>query len=134
LEGSENKNLRNGVSRMDRANYHALIYTPPIDDALLHTLKAISDAWLTLQSGGEMHFSDGWFDPAYLRECPLIVLQSPEGRPVAFANLVGEYQNNELTLDLMRHFPESPQRLHGLPFAKMCCGRDDMGYSTVSWG
>jgi phosphatidylglycerol lysyltransferase len=134
LEGSENKNLRNGVSRMERANYHALIYTPPIDDALLHTLKAISDAWLTLQSGGEMHFSDGWFDPAYLRECPLIVLQSPEGRPVAFANLVGEYQNNELTLDLMRHFPESPNGTMDYLFAKMLLWARDQGYSTFSLG
>lgn len=50
--------------------------------------------------------SIGWFDEVYLRECEVAVVQTPTGQISAFANVIPEYQLNEITIDLMR------RRLH----------------------
>ena len=55
--------------------------------------------------GGEKRFSLGWFDEAYLQSGPVMVVYGPDDRPVAFTNIVREYQRNEITIDLMRYIP-----------------------------
>jgi len=134
LEGSQNKSLRNAVSRMERAGYTAEVISPPLEEPLLHALHEISDAWLTLRHGGEMHFSDGWFDEQYIRHSPVIVIRDANGTLVAFANLVPEYQKNEITLDLMRHFSDVPNGTMDFLFVKMLQWAKQQGYETFSLG
>ena len=134
LEGSENKGLRNVVSRMERLGYHAEVHLPPLSDHLMDSLHQISDAWLTFHHGGEMHFSDGWFTDSYIRNGPVIVIYGPDGNATAFANLVGEYQKNELTIDLMRHYPKIENGTMDYLFVKMLQWAKDNGYSTFSLG
>jgi phosphatidylglycerol lysyltransferase len=134
LEGSENKGLRNSVSRMERLGYRAEVHLPPLEDQLMQSLHEISDAWLTLQHGGEMHFSDGWFDDSYVRNGPAIVVHAPDGSPTAFANLVPEYQKNELTIDLMRHYREIENGTMEFLFVKMLQWAKEKGYTTFSLG
>lgn len=134
LEGSENKGVRNTVSRMGRNGYRAEVYMPPIDDKLLTALREISDAWLTLRKGGEMRFSDGWFEDSYIRNGPVIVVHAPDGAPTAFSNLVPEYQKNELTIDLMRHYPQVEPGTMEFMFVRMLQWAKDKGYETFSLG
>ncbi len=134
LEGSQNKNLRNAVSRMERGDFTAEVFLPPLEDKLIHVLHEISDAWLTSRHGGEMHFSDGWFEEQYIRHSPVIVVRAQDGAVVAFANLVSEYQKNELTLDLMRHFPDVPNGTMDFLFVKMLQWAKQQGYDTFSLG
>ncbi len=44
----------------------------------------------------------GWFDDDYIRNSPVGAVHSPEGWISAFANIVPEYQANEVNIDLMR--------------------------------
>jgi len=55
-----------------------------------------------MQHGREKRFSLGWFDPAYIRQCPVMVVLDSEGKIQAFANIIPEYRRNEGTVDLMR--------------------------------
>ncbi len=90
LEGSEHKNVRNAVNRMDHLGYRVEVYQPPLEDDLVRALRKVSDNWLAGQSGGEMHFSVGWFDEDYIRESPVVVVYGQDNAPTAFANLVTE--------------------------------------------
>lgn len=134
LEGSQNKPIRNAVSRMERAGFTAEVRMPPQDDPFIRALREISDAWLTSRRGGEMHFSDGWFDERYIRNSPIIAVRSAEGGVIAFANLVSEYQKNELTLDLMRHYPDVPNGTMDFLFSRMLQWAKEQGYDTFSLG
>ena len=53
--------------------------------------------------GAEKKFSVGWLDNAYLRECEIATVETADDYITAFANIVPEYQTNEITIDLMRH-------------------------------
>jgi phosphatidylglycerol lysyltransferase len=134
LEGSENKSVRNSFNKLVRLGYRTEVYLPPLDNKLLNELRAVSDAWLTMQHGGEMHFSDGWFDDDYIRNGPVIVVHTPEGGVTAFANLVTEYQKNEITIDLMRHYPEVESGMMEFLFASMLGWAKEKGYATFSLG
>jgi phosphatidylglycerol lysyltransferase len=134
LEGSENKNVRNAVSKLTRLGYKAEVHQPPIDLTLVYELRKISDDWLTMRRGGELHFADGWFDDNYIQHCPVIVVYTPDGTPIAFANLVTEYQKNEITLDLMRRFSKVESGTMEFMFATMLEWAKDQGYLTFSLG
>ncbi|MEN6409779.1 MAG: phosphatidylglycerol lysyltransferase domain-containing protein [Anaerolineaceae bacterium] len=134
LEGSKNKDLRNVVSRMTRGQYRAEVTLPPLDDAMMSALREISNAWLTLRKGGEMHFSDGWFEDKYIRNSPVIVIYDAANRPIAFANLVSEYQKNEITIDLMRHYPKMENGVMDFLFVQMLQWAKEKGYATFSLG
>lgn len=134
LEGSQNKDVRNSVHRMERLGYRTEVYEPPLDNRLMQSLQEISNAWLTLQHGGEMHFSDGWFNDPYIRNGPVIVIHAPDGKPTAFANLVPEYSKNERTIDLMRHYPGVEHGTMEYLFASMLGWAKDQGYDTFSLG
>ncbi|WP_337884422.1 bifunctional lysylphosphatidylglycerol flippase/synthetase MprF [Fischerella thermalis] len=102
LQGKANQNLRNALNRLTKSGHQVKFYQPPIADELLKELRSISDEWLQMMQGAEKKFSVGWFDYDYLRECEIVVVYTPEGTISAFANVVSEYQKNEITIDLMR--------------------------------
>lgn len=103
LEGKAGKNLRTAVNKLTKEGYRVQFYVPPIAEPLLKELRAISDQWLAHMEGAEKKFSLGWFDDDYIRECEIAVVEDKAGDPVAFANVVPEYQLPEATIDLMRH-------------------------------
>ena len=82
----------------------------PSEQALgvLPELAPISEAWLAAKKAREKHFSLGRFSPDYLRHFPLAVARR-DGRAVAFANVWGGADREELTTDLMRHDPAVPR-------------------------
>lgn len=134
LEGSENKGMRIPFNKLTRLGYQTQVHLPPLDDHLLVELREISDAWLTLHRGGEMHFSVGWFDDDYLRNGPLIAVYAPDGRMTAFVNLVPEYQKNETSMDLMRHHENVEHGTMEFLFVSMLNWAKAQGYSTFSLG
>lgn len=134
LEGSRNKDLRNVVSRLERHQFRVEIPQPPLQNQLMANLEEINDAWLTMRKGGEMHFSDGWFNDEYIRNGPVAILRNPEDLVVAFANLVPEYQKNEMTIDLMRHFPHLENGGMEYLFIRILQWVKEQGYETFSLG
>jgi phosphatidylglycerol lysyltransferase len=103
LEGKEAKHLRSPVNKLTHAGYSFHVHQQPIPDSLLEELRFISNEWLTNVHGSEKRFSLGWFDDDYIRNSPIAAVHAPEGWISAFANIVPEYQINDITIDLMRH-------------------------------
>jgi len=134
LEGSESKKLRNAVTKISRLGYHAEIHQPPLGHALVARLKSISDEWLTMKSGGELRFATGWFDEKYIGESPVMTITNLNGDTTAFANLVGEYQANEITIDLMRHHRELENGIMEFMFASLLEWAKGQGYDSFSLG
>ena len=134
LSGSTFKNIRNSVSKMNRLGYQAELHLPPLEDKLLHELRSISDEWLTMMHGGEMHFSDGWFEDAYIRNSRVMEVHTASGEITAFANLIPEYQKNEISIDLMRRHTNVENGTMELLFCSMLEWAKAQGYASFSLG
>lgn len=134
LEGKAGRNLRTALNKFTRQGYRVQYYAPPISDDLLSELKAISDDWLNAIQGAEKKFSLGWFDVDYLRACEIAVVEDPQGTPLAFANLVPEYQRNEATIDLMRHRREVERGAMDYLFTCLMQHCQDQGYAGFNLG
>lgn len=134
LEGKENKDMRYAINRMEKMGYTAVVHQAPLDSNLYDRLHEISDAWLTSRHGGEMHFSDGWFNEKYIQSEPVMVIHAADGSPTAFANLVPEYQKNELTIDLMRHLPKVEYGTMEFLFARLLQYAKENNYLSFSLG
>ncbi|MDP3629768.1 MAG: flippase-like domain-containing protein [Actinomycetota bacterium] len=117
--GGSRKNMRNRIKRLEEEGYSAVVHDPPIAPALMRELKAVSDGWLTRMHGTEQRYSLGWFLPEYISSCPIMTVHAPDGRVVAFANILSEYQRPESTIDLMRHLPEAPSGTMDFMFVRL---------------
>ncbi len=134
LSGGENKNVRTAVNRMNKLGYRAEVLNPPHPSELLSELRQISDEWLTSMHGSEKRFSLGWFDETYLNSGPIIVIDNPTGKIDAFANIISEYQANEVSIDLMRHRREAEKGQMDFLFASLFEWAKEKGYQTFDLG
>ena len=134
LEGHAMKRLRGSMSRLQRAGARAVVLEPPLDDGLMEELREVSDEWLATMRGTEKRFSLGWFDEDYLRPAPVMTVISPAGGIRAFANLVTEYQRNELTLDLMRYRRDTESGTMDFLFIELFRWAREHGYDSFNLG
>ncbi len=134
LKGKANQNLRNYMNRLTKGGYQVKFYQPPISDPLLQKLRVVSDEWLKLMQGAEKKFSVGWFDNTYLQECEIATVETAEGYITAFANVVPEYQLNEITIDLMRHRTEVESGTMDFLFISMFQHFQQQGYDGFNLG
>ncbi|MBX3015346.1 MAG: lysylphosphatidylglycerol synthetase family protein [Caldilineaceae bacterium] len=133
-EGGANKNLRALTHRFERLGYQAIVHEPPLEPALLAQLRAISDEWLTMMHGHEQRFSLGWFDDDYIRHSQVMAIHGPGGAIVAFANIVPEYQRNEIAIDLMRRRRQMESGLMEFLFVAFLQWAKARGYATFNLG
>lgn len=134
LEGGEMKPLRSPFNKLTKAGHKFIVHDPPIPNELLEELRLISDEWLNLMHGSEKKFSLGWFDEEYIRTSPIAAVHSPEGWISAFANLVPEYQLNELTIDLMRHRMAIENGTMEFLFVSLIQSAKGKGYDSFNLG
>jgi phosphatidylglycerol lysyltransferase len=134
LEGSDMKPLRNIVSKMERSGYTCQLSEPPHSAALLDALELISSEWLKEHKSKEMKYSLGWFDRDYLNTTPIITLFDVEKNPVAFVNLVDEYQKHGMAVDLMRHKTDRPSGTMDYLFVTMLKQAQIWQYKTFNLG
>jgi phosphatidylglycerol lysyltransferase len=134
LEGSENKTLRNSYNKMLRNGYHYDVVQPPFSPRMLRELNTISNEWLSSRGAVEMRFSLGWFNEAYLNTCPILLVRDREGFIEAFANVVTEFQNNGVAVDLMRHRAHVESGLMDFLFVSLLTWAKEQKYSTFNLG
>ncbi|MCA1953920.1 MAG: flippase-like domain-containing protein [Anaerolinea sp.] len=134
LEGKDGKPLRPPFNKLKKAGYTFILHQPPISDELLSELRAISDEWLTMMHGSEKRFSLGWFEDEYIRNSPIAAVHAPEGWVAAFANIVPEYQRNEVTIDLMRRRRELENGTMEFMFVSLFEWAKQQGYDTFNLG
>ncbi|RCJ30583.1 hypothetical protein A6770_21065 [Nostoc minutum NIES-26] len=134
LQGKAGKNFRPSINRLTKLGYQIEFYQPSITDDLLHKIKAVSDEWLKSVQGSEKRFSLGWFDEAYLRKCEIAVVHTPNGQIGAFANLLPEYQLNEITIDMMRHRQSLENGTMDFLFVSILQHVKEKGYNSFNFG
>lgn len=100
LEGNKNKSKRQAVSRIAKYGYTFSIETPPFTDELFKSLEEISNEWL----GGkkEKGFCVGYFNREYIEMDKVAIVRNSEGEIKAFATIMPSYDNETLSIDLMR--------------------------------
>jgi phosphatidylglycerol lysyltransferase len=134
LQGKAGKHLRTTVNKFNKLGYSVRFHTPPIADELLQELRAISNEWLEHIKGSEKKFSLGWFNDDYLKGCEIAVVYDSQENPLAFANIVPEYQLNEITIDLMRHLAKVKPGTMDFLFISMFERFKKLGYDSFNLG
>jgi len=134
LEGSDNKTLRNSYNKMVRNGYHFDVVQPPYSPRMLRELDLISNEWLVSRGATELRFSLGWFDEQYLNTCPILLVRDREGFIEAFANIVTEFQNNEVAVDLMRHRAQVDSGLMDFLFVSLFTWAKEQKYASFNLG
>jgi phosphatidylglycerol lysyltransferase len=133
LKGKAYQDFRTAINKMTRAGYQFQVYAPPIDDSLMQQLKPVSDEWLAMKQGSEKQFSISWFDPHHLQECFVAVIYNPNGKIVAFSNLLSGYNRSEVTVDLMRYRQGLEKGMMDFLFASMLLHFQAHGYDTFNF-
>ena len=134
LAGRENKWLRTASNRLTKQGYQVIVHQAPLSNKLLSELHQVSDEWLTTMRGSEKRFSLGWFEDDYIRSSPVAAVHSPSDLITAFANIVPEYQLNEITIDLMRHRREIEPGTMDFLFVELFSWAKENGYAAFNLG
>ncbi|MCA9792318.1 MAG: bifunctional lysylphosphatidylglycerol flippase/synthetase MprF [Candidatus Eremiobacteraeota bacterium] len=134
LKGKKRQNLRTALNKLSKLGFRLELHEPPQSPDIISQLKFVSDTWLTSVNGQEKGFTLGWFAEDYVGNARIMACHDPDGRVVAFANLVPEYQRNELTIDLMRHLPEAPPGTMDAIFVELFERARQEGFDSFSLG
>lgn len=109
LKGGAMQNVRTTMRHAEKAGVTVRFFTGRIDDPTLAAeVTAISRAWLAAKGGGEMGFSMGRWDDAYLPDRQIAVACDAEGHARAFTTFVPIYGRQGWALDLMRRGSATP--------------------------
>lgn len=133
LSGRENHDLRSARNRMRREGWEVRILEPEELSAYLPELREVSQRWLAAKGSKERGFALGTFDPSYLAELPIAVVER-NGAVIAFANLWETGDLAEASIDLMRHLPDAPSQTMDFLFAELLEGAAARGFRTFNLG
>lgn len=133
LEGSASKDFRYTVRNVEKKGYWFEIVSKEEVRSLMPELRKISNAWLKLKAGKEKRFSIGYFDEKYLSNFPIALVRN-ESEIVAFANIWTGADYEEISVDLMRHSPDAPDRTMEYLFVKLMLWGKEKGYRRFSLG
>lgn len=102
MEGKKRQNLRTARNNLQKKGYRIRIFDPPVPANILQQMRAVSEDWLHKLHREEMVFSQGMFLEEEIAQQKVFILESPDGKIVAFLNLVKDYRPQELRYDLIR--------------------------------
>jgi phosphatidylglycerol lysyltransferase len=132
--GKSRKDLRSKLNQMEKQGYQTVAYEPPLSDTVVAEVKSISDEWLEIPGRRERRFTLGMYEPHYVRSMPLYAVHDPDGRMLAFMNLIPSYTPGECTVDLMRRRNQAPNGVMDYLFTKTMLGMKEKGYARFSLG
>ena len=134
LDGGSRKTLRQAASRAGREHLAFRILPAAGFAAREGELRRVSDAWLDHKQGQEKSFALGRFDPAFLANFDHAVMEGPDGRIAAFANLWYGAGHEELAVDLMRYDPQAPAVAMNALFAELMVWGKAAGFRWFNLG
>lgn len=133
LAGAAMKDLRHAERRAEREGGSFAIVAAADVPLLMDELRALSDGWLAIKGQSEKAFSVGRFDPAYIARFDCAVVRQ-EGRIVAFANIWATSDQEELSVDLMRHAETMPYGTMDYLFVQLMKWGKDQGFRWFNLG
>ena len=133
LDGSSRKGLRNAYNKISKENCTFSVVTPDQVPPLLDELNQISEAWLAEKGTREKGFSLGCFELEYMKKLPIAIVRREENI-IAFANIWTGADNEELSIDLMRHLPSAPNGIMDYLFIELMLWGKQQGYNWFNLG
>ena len=133
LETPEMRSVRKASRVAERAGGEFAVIPAAEMSVIIPELQAISDWWLADKDHAEKSFSVGRFEPDYMAKFDCAVVRI-EGRIVAFANVWGTPNRQELSVDLMRHAEDMPQGGMDFLFTRLMLWGHEHGYRHFSLG
>jgi phosphatidylglycerol lysyltransferase len=120
--------------RLVELGHRTVLYEPPLPDALLAALQAVSHDWPNIESTGRVHSPDGWLADGSLADCQVIVVYTPQGEASAFASVTTGERRAELALDYVRHRRDMEEGTVGLLVDSLARWASGEGYQGLSLG
>lgn len=133
LRGSKQRGLRYTRRKLEREGCTFEICPSSDVASILPRLKQVSDRWLTDKNSREKGFSLGFFSADYLLNFPIAVVRQ-DGDIIAFANIWGGSDKQELSIDLMRYVPEAPRSIMEYLFIELILWGQEQGYQFFNLG
>jgi len=133
LEGAERKNFRYTLNKLEKEGCSFELLEGESVISALPRLREISDAWLEGKDTREKRFSLGFFDEAYIRRFPIAIVRRNE-EIIAFANIWKGADKEELSIDLMRYVPDSPNSTMEYLFLKIMLHGKSEGFQWFNLG
>jgi phosphatidylglycerol lysyltransferase len=134
LQGKQHDAQRRARNKFGKLGYQFDILSESAVDVALPVLRRISDAWLLNKNTREKGFSLGFFDENYVRSTDVAVIKDETGQIKAFANLWQTTGREELSIDLMRYDPDSPNGIMDFLFAELMLWGKAENYQWFSLG
>ena len=131
LSGKKKKDLRLAKNKVESGELEFKIVNSPFSDDLFDELKEVSDEWLAHRE--ERGFSLGWFNKDYLNRSPIAIM-SQNNHIMAFASLMPLYDNETMSIDLMRSKNEIPNGTMDALFIELMEWSKRGGYSKFNLG
>nr|WP_241865034.1 bifunctional lysylphosphatidylglycerol flippase/synthetase MprF [Lacticaseibacillus kribbianus] len=131
LAGTKRKGERALMHKFERQGFQFKWLTPPFDAGTMVQLRQVSDSWL--DGKAEIGFSLGYFNPRYLNQAPVAVIEDKDGRIVSFASVMpmGE---GVMSIDLMRSSEDAPSGIMDALFVNLFQRAKDEGYTRFNMG
>jgi phosphatidylglycerol lysyltransferase len=133
LEGNAHSSLRNTHNKMTRENFSFSIIAPQDVPPLMAKLEEVSNRWLEGKKTREKGFSIGFFNPQYLARMPMAIVKKDD-KITAFANILLGAQKEEMSVDLMRFVPESPDGIMDYLFTELLLWGKKEGFRFFNFG
>jgi phosphatidylglycerol lysyltransferase len=134
LEGHKVKQLRHALHKAEQSEIRLVEHQPPVAEAILNQVKAVSDEWLQIPGRRERQFTVGHFDLNYLRSMILYTIQDKTGKVLAFTNLIPCFRQDEATIDLMRRGNDAPWGLMDFLFIQLFQELKNKGFKRFNLG
>jgi phosphatidylglycerol lysyltransferase len=133
LSGSARSGLRYSRNKFRKHDYKFSIIPPQNVPDILQQLNEISERWLEEKKTKEKRFSLGYFNPEYLVKTPVAIVQR-DNKIWAFANIMVGAEKEEVSVDLMRFLPDSPDGIMEYLFVEMMLWAKETGYEWFNLG
>ena len=131
LIGKKKKDLRLAKNKVVSGELQFEIVSPPFDEKFFEELKVVSDEWLGEKK--ERGFSLGWFNREYLSRASIAVIRK-DSEIIAFANLMPLYDNETMSMDLMRYKKDVPSGTMDAMFILLMEWSKEQGYNYFNLG
>lgn len=131
LSGKKKKDLRIAKNKVENGELDFQVIYPPFSQDFVEELKEVSDEWLGRRK--ERGFSVGWFDEEYLNRTPISIIKR-EGKIIAFANIMPLYDDETISIDLMRSKNDIPSGTMDALFIYLFQWAKDNNYKKFNLG
>jgi len=133
MAGGDRKAMRYQQKKLQRDGYSFHIITKEEAKPLISEFHTVSNSWLKEKNTREKGFSLGFFDETYLSNFPYAIVRR-DNEIVAFANIWAGADKYELSIDLMRHRPDSPGSIMDFMFIELMTWGQQEGYQWFNLG